>query len=263
MNREYPCHENNTPVRPCQVTELSVTVRVVEVTLAEVVGANCKRWRNQIGLTQDKFAEFARTMGLRWTASAVGDFEAGRSNPSLATVIAVAVALQVAFGRTEAFSSFVPDDYDWEQTGVVVGVDESAAPTLADLFRTDADWVDVTGVLCPPGEDLPKLFLGGIVNYGGATAEEWVELKGAIQHDDKFRAAVASHAGVTDKRMARQLGMSVEDFMVQSIRLWGRTFTDERDKRAGAGSNQQKKGRIAREMRAELEKVRPGNGDDQ
>lgn len=216
--------------------------------LAEVVGSNCKRWRNRIGLTQDKFAEFARMVGLRWTASAVGDFEAGRSSPSLATVIAVAAALQIAFGRTASFDS------DEEFVGVVQDFDAGEAPTLADLLSTDADWVNVNGVLMPPGGDLPKLFLGGIFHgYGGPTEEEWREITEAVERGRKFRADLVSHAGVTDKRMARQLGISVNDFMVRSIRLWGNTFSEERDRRAGADANKQKKGQIAREMRAEME----------
>lgn len=235
-------------------------MRVVAVTktLAEVVGANCRRWRKQLGLTQDKFAEFARMMGLRWTASAVGDFESGRSNPSLATVIAVAAALQVAFGRTESFSSFASDDDDF--VGVLVGGDARGAPTLADLVSTDADWVDVNGVLCPPGADLPKLFLGGIVNYGGQTAEEMAALQDMVERGQEIRAELLKHAGVTEKRMARQLGISVSDLMVRSVRLWGNTFSEERDRRAGVNANQQKKGRIAREMRTELER-RFGSGE--
>lgn len=220
---------------------------VVSKPLAEVVGANCKRWRNRIGLTQDKFAEFARMVGLRWTASAVGDFEAGRSNPSLATVIAVAVALQIAFGRTASFDS------DDEIVGVVWDFGPNDAPTLADLVSTDAV-CDVNGVLIPPAGDLPKLFLGGIVHgYGGPTAEEWREIAEAVERGRKFGPPLVAHAGVTDKRMARQLGISVNDFMVRSIRLWGRMFSEERDRRAGPDANQQKKGRIAREMRIELE----------
>lgn len=232
---------------------------MVTKPLAEVVGANCKRWRQHLGLTQDKFAEFARMMGLRWTASAVGDFEAGRSNPSLATVIAVAVALQVAFGRTEAFLSLAPDDDEF--VGVVPLADSAAAPTLADLVRTDADWVDVTGVLVPPGGDLPDLFLGGIVNYGGPTPDELVELQEMVDRGREWRAELVKRAGVTEKRLARQLGISVSDVVVRSVRLWGRTFSDERDRRAGTGANQQKKGRIAREMRTELE-GHLGDGDD-
>lgn len=225
--------------------------------LAVVVGANCKRWRKQLGLTQDKFAEFARMVGLRWTASAVGDFEAGRSSPSLATVIAVGIALQFAFARTEEFNSVASDDDDGK---VLMQFAHLEAPTLADLFRTDADWVDVNGVLRPPGEDLSKLFLGGIANYGGNTAEERAALYEMVEEGRKFQAELATRAGVTEKRMARQLGISVTDFMVRSVRLWGRTFTEERDMRAGPDTNQQKKGRVAREMRdeiaADIQKVR-------
>lgn len=230
---------------------------VVTKPLAEVIGANCKRWRNELGLTQDKFAEFARMMGLRWTASAVGDFEAGRSNPSFSTVIAVAVALQVAFARTEAYRPLESDDDEF--VGVLQVADVRAAPTLADLVSTDADWVDVTGVLQPPSEDLPKLFLGGIVNYGGSTPEELAQLKETFERGQKFRAELLRHAGVAEKRMARQLEISVEDLMIMSIRLWGRTFSEERDTRAGAETSQQKKGRITREMRTELER-RLSNG---
>jgi len=79
------------------------------------------------------------------------------------------------------------------------------------------------------------------------------EIAEAVERGRKFGAPLVAHAGVTDKRMARQLGISVNDFMVRSIRLWGRTFSEERDRRAGADANQQKKGRIAREMRIELE----------
>ncbi|ULN41597.1 helix-turn-helix transcriptional regulator [Mycolicibacterium crocinum] len=217
--------------------------------LAEVVGANCKRWRNQIGLTQDKFAEFARMVGLRWTASAVGDFEAGRSSPSLATVIAVAVALQIAFGRTASLNS------DDEFVGVLLDIDARSAPTLADIVGTEVDWIDVNGVLRPPAEDLFKLFRGGVVHgYGGPTEEEWDGIDEVAERGRQFRADLVAHAGVADKRMARQIGISVSDLMVRSIRLWGRTFSEERDQRAGPDANQQKKGRITREMRAELER---------
>jgi hypothetical protein len=38
-----------------------------------------------------------------------------------------------------------------------------------------------------------------------------------------------------------------------SFRLWHRTFSEERDRRAGPDANQQKRGRVSRELRTELE----------
>jgi hypothetical protein len=38
-----------------------------------------------------------------------------------------------------------------------------------------------------------------------------------------------------------------------SAALWKRTFSQERDRRAGEGANTQKRGQVTRQMRAELE----------
>jgi hypothetical protein len=43
--------------------------------------------------------------------------------------------------------------------------------------------------------------------------------------------------------------------------LWQRTFSEERDRRAGADANQQKRGQESRTLRAELEKAL-ADGDD-
>lgn len=61
------------------------------------LGGLAGRIRSHIGgVTQDELARYARRIGLRWTASSVGDFEAGRSAPTFATVLAVTLALQMA-----------------------------------------------------------------------------------------------------------------------------------------------------------------------
>jgi hypothetical protein len=39
-----------------------------------------------------------------------------------------------------------------------------------------------------------------------------------------------------------------------SFQLWKSAFTEERNRRAGPDANPQKRGRISRELRAELEK---------
>jgi hypothetical protein len=46
-----------------------------------------------------------------------------------------------------------------------------------------------------------------------------------------------------------------------SFQLWHSTFSDERDQRAGPDANQQKRGRISRELRAELEKALSDGND--
>ena len=41
---------------------------------------------------------------------------------------------------------------------------------------------------------------------------------------------------------------------------WRKSYSAERDQRAGAGANAQKKGRVARELKAELKAVLDGKG---
>src|SRR5258705_3015605 len=92
VNKAHRCNS-------CQATRHCVMVRVVAAqpdsqSLAVVIGDNCRRIRTTLGVTQNELARYAPDMGLRWTASKAGDFEAGRTSPTLATVLTVTLALQ-------------------------------------------------------------------------------------------------------------------------------------------------------------------------
>ncbi|GAA4383865.1 hypothetical protein [Tsukamurella soli] len=55
-----------------------------------------------------------------------------------------------------------------------------------------------------------------------------------------------------DRRIARSMDMPPPVFAAWSEKLWRRSFTAERDARAGDDANAQKRGRITREIKAEL-----------
>jgi hypothetical protein len=92
---------------------------------------------------------------------------------------------------------------------------------------------------------------------------------GQFQHPEAWRAKPRSHSarevhgfvetmqrsGLTEQRLAHRLAIGQDRLAVVSSRLWNRTFNEERDRRAGPDANQQKKGRVSRELRAELEKA--------
>lgn len=72
----------------------------------------------------------------------------------------------------------------------------------------------------------------------------------------------AWRSGLTEDRIAQRLKISRDRLAATSFRLWeGRTFSEERDRRAGPDANPQKRGRVTREVRADLEKAL-ANGDD-
>jgi hypothetical protein len=69
-------------------------------------------------------------------------------------------------------------------------------------------------------------------------------------------AHVRQRSGLTEDRIAQRLRVSRDRLAATSFRLWdGRTFGEERDRRAGPDANPQKRGRVTRELRAELEKA--------
>ena len=202
--------------------------------LTNVVGDNCKRLRLRIGVTQDELARFARYVGLRWQASSVGNFEAGRAAPTLATVIALAAALQWAL----------------EDSALRAGQSPTWAVTMSDLVAGGLG-VSVTETLVVESETLTQWLSGGPVHiphdniFGG---------KGVTQADSLVADVeeLVLRSGLAEARVAKQLGVDSEVLALASSELWGRTFTEERDHRAGAGVTKQKRGQVTREMRAEL-----------
>lgn len=241
-------------------------VHVVRESLADVVGRNCARLRSDAGLTQEQFARYAREVGLRWTASKVADFERGRREVAFGTVLAVSLALSKAL-------------VDAEQRGGTA----HAPVTLADLVQSDGS---VT--LTPDGPDPLGAVVANVCHgrpwplepetlLGADELETQRALKRVVESvlskalvdgrlDPNLTSAeladMRQRSGLTEDRIAQQLGISRDRLAAVSFRAWdGRTFSEERDQRADPQASQQKRGRLSRELRAELEKEL-ANGDD-
>jgi hypothetical protein len=240
-------------------------VRVMRESLAAVVGRNCATLRSTAGLTQEQFVPYARNAGLRWTASKVADFERGRRELAFGTVLAVSLALTRALA-------------DAKKRGAPI----KGRVTLADLVQYDGS---VT--LIPDGPD-PLGSVVADVCRGRPWPLEPMELLGAHELemertyqrlmesvlskalvdgriDPNLTAAELEHmrqrSALTEDRLAQRLEISRDRLAAVSFRLWdGRTFSEERDRRALPGANQQKKGRFSRELRAELEEALADGG---
>lgn len=213
-------------------------------SLTKVVGQNCKRLRSELGLTQDDLARYACHFGLRWRASSVGDFEAGRSSPTLATVIAVAGALQMAVEGSAERTSRRP-------AGVSIG----------DLVAFDG-FVWVTATLVLEGSTLTEWLNGAAATIPDDGSDDWYR---AARHSGRRALegadAVLARSGLAEQRVAKSLGVEPQTLALWSFDLWGVTFTEERDRRAGPDANKQKRGQITRTMRAELASAIGGNAN--
>jgi hypothetical protein len=195
-------------------------------SLTSALGANCRRIRTeQLGVTQDTLADYARASGLQWNAAKVANFEAGRWTPAFADVLALGIALE----RVRAFVGMLPG--------------RSAARTheitLADLLASD----------------VPVTLKPGVMLTGAELADIG---RGVFPLPE---TSALSSPTLAEQRMARALGIDPAQLTKVSERLWGTVLTTERDRRAGTGANQQKRARVTRALRVELEKAIT-NGND-
>jgi transcriptional regulator with XRE-family HTH domain len=204
--------------------------------IAKVLGDNCQRIRTTLGVTQDELARHARGVGLRWNAAKVANFEAGRWAPTFATVLAVVLALQTAWD-------------DRQKSGETPAVDV----LLKELVHVRSGFITLNDTLDVSGYELAAICSGD----AAVIDPRRIHRKGAPapRPHNWDRQLLLERSGLTEDRLARRLGVSRTRLADESLRLWHSTFSEERDRRAGAGANQQKKGRISRELRAELEKV--------
>jgi len=212
-------------------------------SLAEVVGANCKRIRSQAGVTQDELARCARLLGLRWDAAKVGRFEAGAVAPTFATVLAVTLALQMALVDAAERRS------ESQEGGV----------TLADLVD-GRDHIALTDSVAVAATQLAEVCRGR--TFTPFDLEYWRRVRSVQDTIDATVAGMMQRSGLTEHRLAKHLGITPERLADVSFQLWQSTFSEERDRRAGPDANQQKRGRISRELRAELDEKALADGDD-
>jgi transcriptional regulator with XRE-family HTH domain len=202
--------------------------------IAEVVGANARALRRDAEITAERFAYEATSVGLPWTTGRVGDFEHGRIPPDLSTIYAAAVALGRLISRPV---------------------------TLAELLATDSP-VDVNdtltiGATALLGEIVP---VRGRLGGKGTLSATAVPVRARLGGKGSL-SATADPVLETDYRMCRNIGVDRKTGVAAMLRLWGRPFSAERDHRAGPDANAQRRGIVARALKAELKKA-IADGDD-
>ena len=203
--------------------------------LSTVIGNNARLLRRTAKLTLDQVSIAARMRGLKWSEARVADFEAGRVAPNLATLIAVVLALQ-DIGCANA--------------------------TFPELLRSETP-IQINDSLLVPNEQVVNLLKGPRPSPERMTAMVNASFE-AFQNSEIFRALTTT-SGATEERTTKALGIDTTELASLSTALWNRTFSQERDRRAGKGANAQKRGQISRQMRKELQAAieAAAHGDNQ
>jgi transcriptional regulator with XRE-family HTH domain len=225
-------------------------------SLTVVVGRNCKDIRLAARVTQDELARRARVFGLRWNASKVGDFEAGRSAPTFATALVVSLALADALVDAAEKREVPTRDVTLADLMKFDGF-----VSLTDRFRLPAATVEA---VCQgqPWPDVEAPFRA----RGYKDADEYWRDVGRKAAQESINQALdlkqmLDRSGLTEHRLAKRLEISPDRLAAVSFRLWQYTFSDERDRRAGPDANKQKRGQVSRALLAELEEALADGND--
>ena len=174
-----------------------------------------------------------RPYGLRWSTGSVGDFESGRATAiNLATLLAVAAALANVTGRPVTLAA-----------DLFVG---KGRVRVSDNW--DVDLAKLRAALSGrPSRSRPRRHHGGS-DIGPAAGTVHYRVRGDFRETDEKNSGRASASIPT-----------LAPLRWPSCRSG--TFVAERDHRAGPGANAQRRGRISRRLKAELQEV-IGDGND-
>ena len=202
-------------------------------SISVVIGQNLQRIREDRGQSQDEVARDLRLAGLQWSRSTVAMAEAGLKTYELGETMALALAL-CDDGKV---GELLKGDGQVVVGDLLVSMDE-ARSTLNDA----------------------KGGTGAAVTRLQARHSA---LAGIQMNDVLSRSGLAAAAtGEAEQKAARSLGIPIEDVNLRAVHLWGRSLTQERDRRLAnrstetmsRRSTQAARGHITRELLRELEK---------
>ncbi|MEX0745084.1 MAG: helix-turn-helix transcriptional regulator [Phycisphaeraceae bacterium] len=215
-------------------------------TMQMVIGLNAHELRIGAGLTLDRVSAAARRRGLKWSESRVADFEAGRVAPSLPTLLAVCLALNDA-GCAEATLPLLVKYIS------PVRINDSLALLDVDVVRLLAGQ-PVDG----PEPSDPADAAAAANSLGWKRTPFERRLIHRLEANPVTVARNTKGAGATEGRIGKSLQISPQLLAHLSAALWDRSFSAERDRRAGDDASAQKRGRVSRDMQAELKSAIKG-----
>lgn len=150
-------------------------------------------------------------------------------------------------------------------TGRIAELERGAVtPTLATLYGLTQTFADLLGRPVKLTELLPG---DGPVSLGHDYVVELASIRKALsdqpiqpRQPEALSASEAVRRSFldVDYRVAAELGLEPDRAAHVMAALWGRSFTDERDRRAGPGVTKQKRGVVGQQVKAELREAVSG-----
>ena len=174
---------------------------MADVSFPEVLAARIRHLRHMYGLTQSDLANGARMLGLSWGRSTVATIEQATKRLTAQEFLALPFVFDEAFRISS-------------------GGEVAFEVSLSEL-------------LSPPGAR-DRLLIAERLRLSRQDVIAWL---GSSQPVIAPRRALPV-VGEAEQKAARSLGGSADEVLSVAVRLWGRSLSSERDKRAGDESAQ-------------------------
>jgi DNA-binding CsgD family transcriptional regulator/transcriptional regulator with XRE-family HTH domain len=209
------------------------------VSFAGLIGGRLRGLRDRYGWSQDDVAQAARWAGLGWARHTVAAIEGDSRDVSAGELLALPLVLRFAALKT--------------------GRGPEQPLTVLDLFPDD----DTSMVEIARGLSLDVRTLRGLITGDALRDEARLPAKSSTPREGEREA---------ERSAALALGARVSDVQEAAERIWGRTVTEERERRLGerelgdpamtAARRRTLRGRITRQLKDELDPVIRTSGHD-
>ncbi len=245
-------------------------VRANSIPLAAAVGARVRALREAHQLRQEDVAQAARSLGFRWTRTAVANLEAGHRRLSAAELLVLPDMLN--FARLDRvrersrpvveLADLIPED-EW-----IALTNESRilGRALRMVVRGELSRVRTTDLDIPALREMragTAEALAGLHRVLGQREAIW-QAVWPEAGDPEMLEAAREAAGESEQKAARRLGVPAFAVALEARRRWHRSLSAERDRRVTAqGRNmterrtlQALRGHISRSLLSELQDLR-------
>lgn len=230
----------------------------VSRSLQVAVGQTVRHLRG--GRTQDEVASAMRALGFTWTQATVTELENGRRRLVLEESLGLLAALHAVTGEDLRLADLL--DVDGHDLRPIDGL--TGGVEINDFMRLDPGAVRklLAGESWPSSvseDDIAVRVIGPDSDTSEWLAAE-IDRRSAKILDVLLSTMTASEqeavrveaGGEAERKAARRLGLPPELVAAAARALWGRSLSAERDERAGAGATPQRRGRMTRDLLAEL-----------